>query len=83
MKIVHGGRELAMEPELWVVRLRDGSLIEVLAHGYSVEGDDCVFSLLFKGEPNFETTSLRLPLALLPPDFDAQGRWPEIDGLDL
>lgn len=83
MKVIHGARELAMEPELWVVGLRDGSSIEVLTHGYSIEGEDCVFSLLFRGTPHFEVTSLRVPLALLPRDFDSQGRWPEIDGLNL
>ncbi|GAB4064974.1 hypothetical protein GCM10028777_13090 [Angustibacter speluncae] len=69
MEVIHGALELAIAPEIWTVELRDGRSIEVLTHGYSIEGDDCVFSLLFRGEPNFEVTSLRLPLALLPADF--------------
>ena len=58
-----------MDPDLWEIQLRDGSLLEVLTHGYSVQGRYCVFSLLFQGNPNFEMTSLKLPMSLLPEDF--------------
>lgn len=61
---------LAVEAAQWTVQLRDGSRLQVLAHAWAVDGDDCVFSLLFKGEPHFEVESLRLPLALLAEDFD-------------
>jgi len=44
--------------------------MQVLAHGYSIEGDYCEFSLLFEGEPNFQVTSLRIPLELLEEGFD-------------
>lgn len=74
MKLIRNALELALEPELWEVQLRDGSTVEVLAHGYSIEGANCVFSLLFVGTPNFEVTSLKIPLSLLPPEFDGQGR---------
>jgi hypothetical protein len=40
-----------LEPDAWIIQLRDGSEIEVLAHGYRVEDDECVFSLLFEGSP--------------------------------
>jgi hypothetical protein len=69
MRPALGAIELAMEAEVWTVQLRDQSEIEVLAHAYSVEDGYCIFSLLFKGEPHFLVTSLRLPLALLPEDF--------------
>ncbi|MEV7662796.1 hypothetical protein [Paenarthrobacter sp. NPDC089316] len=65
VRVVHNALELAMEPELWTVDLRDGSQITVLTHGYSVEGNEGVFSLLFKGEPPFELDTLRIPLALM------------------
>lgn len=58
-----------MEPELWTVDLRDGSQITVLTHGYSVEGNEVVFSLLFKGKPPFELDTLRIPLALMPENY--------------
>lgn len=69
MRVIHDAKELAIAPEIWTVELRDGRSIDVLAHGYSIGGDHCVFSLLFRGEPHFEVTSLRLPLALLPANF--------------
>lgn len=70
MTVVPGALRLALEPDAWTIRLRDGSEIEVLAHGYSVDDQECVFSLLFEGSPNFEVTSLRIPRALLPEDFE-------------
>lgn len=69
MTEIQNALELAIEPNLWRVEMRDGSRIEILAHAYSVEGDDCVFSLLFKGTPHFEVTSLRIPLTFLPEGF--------------
>lgn len=67
---VQGATELAIDPELWTIDLRDGSKITVITHGYHVEGDEVVFSLLFRGTPNFEVDSLRIPLALMPEGFD-------------
>ncbi len=69
VRVVHNALELAMEPELWTVDLRDGSQITVLTHGYSVEGTEVVFSLLFKGKPHFQLDTLRIPLALMPEDY--------------
>lgn len=69
MIVVPGATCLALEADAWIVQLRDGSEIEVLAHGYSIEDDHCVFSLLFEGNPNFEVTSLRMPMSLLPDGF--------------
>jgi hypothetical protein len=37
----------------------------VLTHGYSVEGDRYVFSLLFRGTPNVDVTVLSLPAHLV------------------
>jgi len=69
VRIVRGALEIAMDPELWTLDLRDGSQITVLTHGYSVEGDEVVFSLLFKGKPPFEVDTLRIPLALMPEGY--------------
>lgn len=69
MRLIPGALRLTSEPELWNVRLRSGEELEVLTHGYSIEGDDCEFSLLFEGTPNFFVTSLRIPLALLEDGF--------------
>lgn len=66
MSEVPNARELAMEPDLWAVYLREGSGIEVLAHGHKIDGADCLFALLSREAPNFDVTSLRIPLALLP-----------------
>lgn len=69
MSEIQSARELAIEPDLWEVEMRDGSRIEILAHGYKIDGDDCVFVLLFRGSPNFEVASLRIPLTFLPEGF--------------
>lgn len=70
MKTLHDAMNLAVPPEIWTVELRDGSNIEVLAHGYSIKGSEYFFSLLFKGSPNYEVTSLKIPLALLAEEYD-------------
>lgn len=69
VRVVHNALELAMEPELWTVDLRDGSQLTVLAHSRSVQGHEVVFSLLFSGKPNLLVESLRIPLALMPEDY--------------
>ncbi|MFV0460670.1 MAG: hypothetical protein ACK5MT_18080 [Actinomycetales bacterium] len=61
--------ELTLPPNYWPVELRDGRQIVVIAHAYSVEGDEVVFSLLCQGTPDFEIESLRIPLELLPEGF--------------
>ena len=58
-------RVLTLEPEQWTVRLRDGRTLEVVAHAWTIEGDDCVFSLLFEGQPNVDVPVLRIPRDLL------------------
>lgn len=58
-------RVLTLEPEHWTVRLREGGTLEVLAHAWTIEGDDCVFSLLFEGQPNVDVPVLRIPKDLL------------------
>lgn len=69
VRLVNGASELALDPELWTIDLRNGSQFTVIAHGYSVDGDDVVFSLLFKGTPNFQVDSLRIPVEMLPEGF--------------
>jgi hypothetical protein len=69
VRLVRGARELAGDPQLWTIDLRDGQQLTVIAHAYSVEGEEVVFSLLFRGTPNFEVDALRLPLSLLPVGF--------------
>ena len=58
-------RELACPPERWFIDLVTGETLEVLTHGYSIEGDRYVFSLLFRGTPNFNVTVLSLPAAMV------------------
>lgn len=58
-------RTLLMEPEIWTIQLRDGGSLQVLTHGYRVEGEHCLFVLFFEGSPNFEVVSLRIPVNLL------------------
>lgn len=69
VRVVHDALELAMEPELWIVDLRDGSQLTVMAHSRTVDGDEVVFSLLFNGRPNVLVESLRIPLALMPENY--------------
>lgn len=42
----------------------------VAVHAYCVEGDEAVFSVLCRGTPNFEIEALRIPLSVVPEDFD-------------
>ncbi len=70
MREVRGAHELAGNPVLWSFELRDGRYFTVLAHAYHIEGDELIFSLLFRGKPHFEVESLRLPLDLMPEGFD-------------
>jgi hypothetical protein len=65
MKIYNEAIELAVAPERWFVDLVTGDSLEVLTHGYSVEDGRYVFSLLFRGEPNFEVTVLSIPESLV------------------
>lgn len=58
-------RHLTSEPELWDVKLRDGRAIQVMAHAWTIEGDECVFSVLFEGRPNVDVPVLRIPKDLL------------------
>jgi hypothetical protein len=69
VRVVRGVGELATDPELWTVDLRDGRQITVMAHGYHVEPGEVVFSVLFGGRPPVEVDTLRLPLDLLPEGF--------------
>lgn len=50
---------LASEPGRWQVGLTMGGSIHLLAHGYSIDGDDYVFSLLIDGMPPFEVDVVR------------------------
>lgn len=52
---------LASEPGRWQVVLKAGVTIHLLAHSYSINGDDCVFSLLIDGMPAYEVEVVRLP----------------------
>ncbi|HEX5945962.1 MAG TPA: hypothetical protein VFY82_06770 [Acidimicrobiales bacterium] len=56
---------LAAEPGRWQVTLVGGDTIQLLAHGYSIEADEYVFSLLVDGTPPFEVDAARLPRSLV------------------
>jgi len=62
---IEAAKCLALEPEIWEVGLADGQKIHVLADSWGIEGDDCVFSLLFEGKPPILVDSLRIPFLLL------------------
>ncbi len=57
--------QLAAEPAIWKVTLNSGETLSVLTHGYAVEGDEYVFTLLMEGEPCFEVEVLRIPSHLV------------------
>lgn len=57
--------ELTCPPQRWFVDLVTGETLEVATHGYSIENDRYIFSLLFCGTPNFEVTVLSLPAAMV------------------
>ena len=61
MEVFDTAVELAAPPERWYVDLTSGESLELLTHGYSTEDGRLVFSLLFKGHPNFFVTVLSLP----------------------
>lgn len=65
MGTLEDATELAAPPERWYVDLTTGDSLEILTHGYSIEGDRYVFSLLFRGEPNYEVTVLSIPGSLV------------------
>jgi hypothetical protein len=64
-KGIEAAKCLAIEPDVWDVRLADGGVLHVLAQFWCIEGDDCVFSLLFEGTPPIFVNTLRIPFLLL------------------
>lgn len=56
---------LASEPGQWQVTLSSGELIQLLAHGFSIEEDQYVFSLLIEGTPAFEVDVMRIPVSIV------------------
>jgi hypothetical protein len=56
---------LAAPPDKWEVTLHTGDKLQVMAHAYSVEGPDHVFSLLMEGAPRFEVPVLRVPSEII------------------
>lgn len=60
--------ELASEPEFWELDLKDGSVLKVLADGYSQENHEIVFQIACKGNPSFDIEPLRIPSQAL--DYD-------------
>jgi hypothetical protein len=59
------GNELVLDLDEWIVTLRDGSVLRLLAHGYSQEGDEYVFSALMRGKPHYEVYLARIPVAIV------------------
>ena len=64
-KVYEDAEELVSPPQRWTVELTTGDNLVILANDRRVEGDRCIFSLLFRGEPNFFVTCLSLPAALV------------------
>ena len=40
-------------------------MIQIMAHGYSEEGDEFIFSALVSGKPNYEIHLVRIPSAIV------------------
>ena len=57
--------QLASEPGRWKVVLTTGEAVHLLAHGYSVEDNEYVFSLLIEGQPPFEVDAVRIPRSVV------------------
>lgn len=55
------GMRFAAEPGRWEVTLTIGETLHVLADGYSLRGEEYVFTILIEGRPPFEVQILRLP----------------------
>lgn len=55
--------QLVHEPGRWVVTLRSGDALDVVAHAYGEVGESYQFVLLMEGEPPFESEILRIPRA--------------------
>jgi hypothetical protein len=56
-------------PQQWDIPLKDGETLTVLAHGYHIENNLVIFSLLFKGTPSFEIDTLRIPISYFADDY--------------
>jgi len=63
MTVYENAIELAIAPGRWFVELVTGETLEVLTHGYSIHEERYVFSLRFRGSPNFQVTSFSLPVS--------------------
>jgi len=64
---------LALPIEHWSATLTTGDTLEVLAHEYAVKDERGVFSVLFKGQPNFMVALLSIPAALVKEVRNANG----------
>lgn len=53
--------QLASGPGFWEITLTSGKTIQLVAHGYSIEGHEHIFSLLIEGRPPYEVHFLRIP----------------------
>ena len=63
--------ELTDDLNEWVVTLRDGVEVRLLAHAYSEEGSEFVFSALMRGKPNYEIHLARIPRHIVASVFNA------------
>ena len=59
------GHELLLDLNEWLVTLENGSVIQIMAHGYSEEGDEFVFSALASAKPNYEIHLVRIPSTIV------------------
>ncbi len=53
--------QLVSDMPEWIVTLWDGTVIRLLAHGYSDEDGELVFSALMQGRPHYEVHLARIP----------------------
>ena len=59
------GHELVLDLNEWLVTLTNGSVIQIMAHGYSEEGNEFVFNALMSGKPHYEVHLARTPSAIV------------------
>jgi hypothetical protein len=57
--------QLVSDMPEWIVTLRDGAVIRLLAHGYSNEDEELVFSALMYGRPHYEVHLVRIPASIV------------------
>jgi hypothetical protein len=65
--------ELTTDLDHWEVKLKDGNIVSLGAHGFAERDDAYVFVALMKGSPPFEYEVARVPAGAVD---EVEGGWP-------